>query len=111
MVGADEIYVIENYNEKQYWWRMEGTRGRSAAGRGMCSSPARGDAPSRMCYVDRMTTYQIVRHGRLPSLPGFMLVTVGPEGDRMATIVYQTEAEAKEAVAALERPEVPSLPM
>jgi hypothetical protein len=64
-----------------------------------------------MCYVDRMTTYQIVRHGRLPSLPGFMLVTVGPGGERVATIVYETEAEANDAVAALERPEIPSLPM
>ncbi len=58
-----------------------------------------------------MTTYQIVRHGRLPSLPGFMVVRVGPGNDRSEMIVYQTEAEAKDAVVALERPEVPSLPM
>jgi len=52
-----------------------------------------------------MTTYQIVRHGRLPSLPGFMLVRLGPGDDRSAMIVYRTEAEAKDAVAALELPE------
>jgi hypothetical protein len=56
-----------------------------------------------------MTTYQILHHGRLPTLPGFMLVRIGPGDDRSAMIVYRTEAEAKDAVAALERPDVPAL--
>jgi hypothetical protein len=55
------------------------------------------------CHTLDMTTYQILHHGRLVGSPGFTLVVVEPKGHITPIIVYETEAEAKEALLCLKR--------